>query len=87
MKTPNRLDFIPEEIEALIQHLEEKSLQEEDYSLLIELVKALVWVDLSLQEETLSIKRLRTIFAIKTETAAKLLDLVQEGKVPKKEPS
>jgi transposase len=84
MQTPHQLDFTTEEIEELIARLEEKSLREKDYPLLIELIKGLVWMSLSLQEKTLSIKRLRAIFGIKTETAAKLLDLVNKGKVPKK---
>lgn len=76
MKAPNRLDFTPEEIDALIQRLENKCLQERDYTLLTEILRAMVWLSFSLQEKELSIKRLRKIFGIKTESAKKLLKLV-----------
>jgi len=79
MKAPNRIDFTPEEIEGLIDRLEHKSLQDKDYLLLIQLIQALVWMNLSLEEKSLSIRRLRAIFGIKTETAKKLLDLAGGG--------
>jgi transposase len=76
MKAPNRLDFTPEEIDSLIQRLKNKCLEEKDYSLLTEVLRAMIWLSFSLQEKELSIKRLRNIFGIKTESAQKLLELV-----------
>jgi transposase len=75
MKTPNRLDFTPEEIEALVHRLDNKCLLERDYNLLTEVLRAMIWLSFSLQEKELSIKRLRSIFGIKTESAKKLLEL------------
>ena len=49
MKAPNQIDFTPKEIEELIDRLEQKSLQDEDYPLLIQLIQALVWMNLSLK--------------------------------------
>jgi transposase len=77
MKAPNRLDFTPEEIELLVDRLENKCLLESDYPLLTEVLRAMVWLSFSLQEKELSIRRLRSIFGIKTESAKKLLELAQ----------
>jgi transposase len=89
MKAPNRLDFNPEEIEALVYRLDHKCLREEDYPLLMEVLRAMIWLSFSLQEKELSIKRLRTIFGVKTESAEKLLKLahgqslkIKEGQDP-----
>lgn len=75
MKSPDCLEFKPEEIEGLINRLSAKSLQEGDYSLLTDLLRAMIWLSFSLKEKELSIKRLRSIFGIKTESAKKLLQL------------
>jgi hypothetical protein len=75
MKAPSRLDFTPEEIDALIRRLNNKCLEEGDYSLLTDILRAMIWLSFSLQEKELSIKRLRKIFGIKTESAKKLLEL------------
>jgi transposase len=75
MKAPNRLDFTPEEIDQLINRLNNKCIEEKDYSLLTDILRAMVWLSFSLQEKELSIKRLRKIFGIKTESAKKLLEL------------
>ena len=75
MKAPNRLDFTPEEIDQLINRLNNKCIEEKDYSLLTEILRAMIWLSFSLQEKELSIKRLRRIFGIKTESAKKLLEL------------
>lgn len=90
MKPPRRLDFTPEEIDQLIDRLNNKCLQEEDYLLLTDVLKAMIWLSFSLQEKELSIKRLRKIFGIKTESAKKLLELahgksLDEGGFPNKE--
>lgn len=76
MKAPNRLDFTPEEIDQLINRLNNKSIADEDYSLLTDILRAMIWLSFSLQERELSINRLRKIFGIRTESAKKLLELV-----------
>lgn len=75
LQSPNRLDFTPEEIDALIERLNKKCLEAGDYSLLTDILRAMVWLSFSLQEKELSIKRLRKIFGIKTESAQKLMEL------------
>ena len=84
MQTPKQLSFTKEQIEELIDRLEKKAIKSEDYPLLIELIKGLVWLNLSLKEKTLSIKRLRAVFGIKTETASKLLGLLENKEEKKK---
>lgn len=77
MNAPKRLDFTPDEIDALIDRLNNKCLQEGDYPLLTDILRAMIWLSFSLQEKELSIRRLRNIFGIKTESAKKLLELAQ----------
>lgn len=77
MKTPGRLDFTAEEVDTLVERLNNQCLMEGDYSLLTEILRAMVWLSFSLQEKDLTIKRLRSIFGVKTESAKKLLELAQ----------
>lgn len=78
METPNRLDFTPEEIDTILIRLDSECLQKEDYPLLADILKAMVWLSFSLREKELSIMRLRKIFGIKTESAKKLLALTDK---------
>lgn len=80
MRKPGRLDFTPEQIEELLDRIENKCLEEKDYPVLTDLIKAIVWMNLSLQEKELTIRRLRSVFGIKTESAKKLLEMAQGGK-------
>jgi len=82
MKAPSHLDFTPEQVEQLVSRLENKCLEQEDYPLLIDLIMAIVWLNMSLKEKDLSIQRLRSIFGIKTETAKKLLKLADKKSNP-----
>lgn len=86
MQKPGRVDFAPEQIEALLDRIANKCLEADDYPLLTDLIMAMVWLNVSLQERTLSIQRLRAIFGIKTETANRLLGLARgKGKNKDKE--
>jgi transposase len=78
MKRPNRLDFTPEEIEALIARIENQQLEADDFPLLADLVRAMIWMESSLKEKNLSIARLKAIFGIKTESANKLAGLLNQ---------
>lgn len=78
MKSPKRLDFSPEQIETLIERLNGESLTKEDYPILANLIKAIVWMNFSLQEKQLSIHRLRAVFGIKTESAKNLAKFIKE---------
>ena len=77
MKRPKRLDFTPEEIEALLSRIENQNLNATDFPLLADLIRAMVWMGDSLKEKSLSILRLKKIFGIRTESAKKLKNLIQ----------
>ena len=70
------LEFTPEQIEELIDRIEKKCLVEEDYSVLASLIKAVDWLDLSLQGKKINAQYLRKVFSIKMESAKKLLKIV-----------
>lgn len=77
MQKPGRLDFTTEQIEGLLDRIDRECLEKKDYPVLADLIKAIVWMNLSLQEKELTIRRLRSVFGIKTETAKKLLNVAQ----------
>ena len=77
MKAPKHLDFTPEQIEELIDRLNNEALRKEDYPVLGNLLKAIIWMNFSLQEKQLSIQRLRAIFGIKTESAKNLAKFIE----------
>ena len=47
MKAPTHLDFTPEQIETLIERLDKQALIKEDYPVLANLIKAIVWMNFS----------------------------------------
>jgi transposase len=79
MHKPGRLDVTPEQIEGLLDRIASESLEKKDYPILADLIRAIVWMNFSLQEKELTIRRLRSIFGIKTESAKKLLEMAQGG--------
>lgn len=76
-KRPKRLDFTAEEIETLIERIENQCLEAGDFPLLADLVRAMIWMEGSLREKSLSIVRLKAIFGIKTESAKRLKGLLK----------
>ena len=76
MSGPRRLDLTPEKIESLISRIESQELKAEDYPLLADLIRAMIWMQGVLIEKKLSIARLRKVFGIKTESAKALLNIV-----------
>lgn len=76
MKAPKHIDFTPEQVEALIDRLNKEMLTKEDYPVLTNLLKAIIWMNFSLQEKQLSIQRLRAVFGIKTESAKSLAKFI-----------
>lgn len=80
MKAPNCVKLTPEQIEALLDRIEKRNLLPDDFSLLVELVRAMVWLSMSLQEKELSIARLKKVFGIKTESAERLAKFAKGDK-------
>jgi len=79
MKPPKCIDFTPEQIEGLIVRLESKSLKEEDYPLLQDILKAMIWLSFSLQEKELSIKRLRKFLELKRKAQKNYFNFLMES--------
>jgi rubredoxin len=57
MQKPDRLDFTPEKIEGLLDRIASESLEKKDYPILAELIRAIVWMNFSLQEKELTMRR------------------------------
>lgn len=76
MKRPKRLDFTAEEVENLITRIENQNLEANDFPLLADVLRAMIWMEGALKEKSLSIARLKAIFGIKTEKAKKLAGLL-----------
>jgi hypothetical protein len=72
MKKPKRLDFTAEEVDALIARIESGQPKSDDFPLLADILRAMLWLEHELKEKKLSIKRLKDIFGIKTEKLRKL---------------
>ena len=83
VKPKNEINLTDEEISDLLDRLENHSLKEDDYQILIKLIKTLLWLNQSLKDKNLTIRRLRSMFNIKTETAERLFGLGGRGKPPK----
>jgi hypothetical protein len=77
IKRPKRIDFTADEIEALMMRIESQKLEAADFPLLTDLIRAMVWMENSLREKQLSIRRLQSIFGIKTESAKSLQKLLK----------
>ena len=78
MNNPKRIDFTPEQIEELVERIEKQQLEPNDFSLLLDVLRAMIWLEASLSEKELSIHRLRKIFGIKTESAKKLYNMAKK---------
>lgn len=70
---PGNIQLSPQEFEALLQRLAQQRLKPNDYELLIQVVQAMGWMSHELEEKKLSIRRLRRLFGIKTESSKNLL--------------
>ena len=47
MKRPNRLDFTDEQVEALITRIENQQLEADDFPLLADVLRAMIWLESS----------------------------------------
>ena len=67
MKNPKHVDMTPAQAEELIVRLQNNSLSDTDRELCAESLQLIFWMQNNLREAKLSIKRLKSIFGIKTE--------------------
>ena len=67
MKNPKHVDMTPAQAEELIVRIQNNSLSDSDRELCAESLQLIFWLQNNLREAKLSIKRLRSIFGVKTE--------------------
>jgi transposase len=69
---PKRLELSEEEFESLCGRLERDELTAADRQLLVDVVRAVLWMGEELEHKNLSITRLKRLFGIKSESLASL---------------
>jgi hypothetical protein len=84
MKKPRFIEINHEQLAQLEQRFVLRSLNEDDYELVRSLISTLVNLNLELAKKNISIKKLRNLFNIKTETSRNILDA---DKVKKSKPA
>jgi transposase len=73
MKRPKQLDLKPEDLEALLERVEQGTLQEGDYAIIKAMVETIALLSQSLDDKATAIKRLlRMVFGATTETMEKV---------------
>lgn len=78
MKGPGRIELRQDQVDGLIEKIEGSNLSEADRKLLVDLIYALRWMNQSLEEKSLSIRRLQKIFGIQTEKASHMLETIEK---------
>jgi len=78
MKGPGRIELTQDQVEDLIATIERSNLPEAERKLVVDLIAALRWMNQSLEEKSLSIRRLQKIFGIQTEKASHLLEAIEK---------
>jgi transposase len=74
MKAPKRIELKPEEMDALLQRVSERTLKEEDYEVLHGMGETIKFLSHAVQEKKYSIRRLlRLLFGRKTESFRNVL--------------
>lgn len=74
MTTPKRIELKPEEMEALLQRISNRTLKEEDYEIIRGMGETIKFLSHAVQEKKHSIGRLlRILFGAKTESSKKVL--------------
>ncbi len=67
MKKPKHVDMTPAQAEELIERIKNNNLSDTDRELCAESLQLVFWLQSSLREAKMSVKRLKSIFGIKTE--------------------
>lgn len=77
MQQSSLIELNPEEIEDLILRIENQTFRPDDFPLLVDFVRAMVYLEGAFGEKSLGIQRLKDVFSIKTESARKLKKFLQ----------
>lgn len=78
MNGPGRIELTQGQVDDLIEKIKRNELTDQDRDHLINLIYALRWMNQSLEEKSLSIRRLQKIFGIQTEKASHLLEAIEK---------
>ena len=78
MRGPGRIELTQEQVENLRNRIERNILSDADRKLLVDLIDAVRWMNQSLEEKRLSIRRLQKIFGIQTEKTSHLLRTIEK---------
>lgn len=68
MDGPGRINLSTDELSALLDRIENKTLKEEDYPLIADLIRSLGWIYHKLDDQDINLRRLRKIFGIGNHT-------------------
>jgi transposase-like protein len=72
METPGRLELDEDQLNALLDRIEQQKLTEEDYPHIADLIRSIAWLSKTLEEQSITIHRLRKIFGFQTERTSTL---------------
>ena len=70
MTKPGRLEIDVEQLNALLDRIEQHKLTESDFPLIADLIRSMAWLSQSLEDQNITIHRLRKIFGFKTSAPA-----------------
>jgi transposase len=86
MTKPGRLELDVEQLNALLDRIEQHKLTEVDYPLIADLIRSMAWLSQTLEDQSITIHRLRKIFGFKTERTSNLPDVKADDKNPETKP-
>ncbi len=72
MTEPKRVELNIEQVNILLDRIEQHKLIESDYPLIADLIRSLAWLSNTLEEQNITLHRLRKIFGFKTERTSNL---------------
>jgi len=72
MSKPGRLEIDVEQLNALLDRIEQHKLTEADFPLIADLIRSMAWLSQSLEDQSITIHRLRKIFGFKSERTSYL---------------
>lgn len=86
MVKPGCLEIDLEQLNALLDRIEQHKLTEADFPLIADLIRSMAWLSQSLEDQSITIHRLRRIFGFKTERTSYLPNVKPENNSPETNP-
>lgn len=72
MTEPNNIELDDAHLNALLDRIEQHKLTETDYPLIADLIRSMAWLSRTLEDQNLTIRRLRKIFGFTTERTSNI---------------